>query len=80
MKRVVRTKAAIVAAAAAASALLSPVGAREACGQLVYDSFNYPAASALENKINPINGQPWSTMSANPGVDDNILLSSGSLS
>jgi hypothetical protein len=83
VKRVVRTTAAIAATAAAVaatSALLSPLGVTEARGQLVYDSFNYPAATALENKVNAINGQPWSTMSANPGVDDNIVLSSGSVS
>ena len=76
MNRVVTTAA---AAAAAASALLSAMGARDARAQLVYDSFNYTAASPLENKVNPINGQPWSTMSAN-AADDDIVLSGGSLS
>src|SRR5690242_2622344 len=79
VNRVVSSTAAIAAAATAASALLSPIGMREARAQLVYDGFNYPNASALENKVNPINGQPWSTMSAN-AADDDIVLSNGSLS
>jgi hypothetical protein len=75
VNRVVTT----AAAAAAASALLSAFAARDARAQLVFDSFNYTAASPLENKINPINGQPWSTMSAN-AADDDIVSTAGSVS
>jgi hypothetical protein len=75
VNRVVHTPA----AAASFALFAAAISGREARAQLVYDSFNYPAAATLDAKTNPINGQSWSPMSNNV-ADDEILLSSGSLS
>ena len=50
------------------------VVAADASAQLVYEPFNYPAASNLDNQVNPGNAQAWSKMSSSPDTDDNIVL------
>ena len=66
------------AAAAVAGAVFACGEARVAQAQLVYDPFAYPAASALDGQVNPIDGQSWAVLSNN-AADDDIVITGGSL-
>ncbi|HYO09301.1 MAG TPA: hypothetical protein VER17_10045, partial [Tepidisphaeraceae bacterium] len=55
--------------------LAAAVASQRAQAQLVYEPFAYPVASALDNQINPGNGQAWSRM----GTGDDIALTAGNL-